>query len=179
MSQQNFNSSRHKDSFGFLRTALTGVTSWTDRQYRHTMVVLPHLANGDIASYNVQLNHDKVLQTYADGFHIHFIPLAAVTGTILIDFAWGWYSMDDTIPDTLPNTGTATLSIDSTDQYKHKLFEIISNMAPPSTEGYSSFILIVIGRNGGTYGNSNEIAILGADIHYITDRNGSINEYTD
>jgi hypothetical protein len=179
MSQTSFNSSRHKDSFGFIRSVLTGVTQFTDRAYRSMKVVLPHMANRDLLSYNVQLNHDKALGTNADGFHIHCIPIAAVTGTILIDYAWGWYSIDDTIPATLPNTGTATLNIAAADQYKHKVFDIITKMAPPTSESYSSFILIEITRNGGTYGNTNEIAILGADVHYITNRNGSINEYDD
>jgi hypothetical protein len=54
MSQTSFNSSRHKDSFGFIRSVLTGVTQFTDRAYRSMKVVLPHMANRDLLSYNVQ-----------------------------------------------------------------------------------------------------------------------------
>ncbi len=166
----------HKDSFGFLRTALTGVTTWTDRQIRNTGVVVPHIAKNDLFSYNIQFNHDKQLGVNIDDFHLHILPVGTVTAgqIIAIDYAWGWYSLNDVIPDTLPNTGTATLELATGDQYKHLLMDIVTNMAHPATEGYSSFCLIKCQRrNDGQDTYASEIAMLGADCHYIVNRNGS------
>lgn len=43
----------YTDSFGFLRIALSGVTTWTDTQLRNTGIVLPTVAKNDVLSYNV------------------------------------------------------------------------------------------------------------------------------
>jgi len=172
----------YTDSFGFLRTALTGVTQWTDVQLRTTGIVLPSIARNDIFSYNVQFPHAKKLASNIADFHIHFVPIpaTAISGDVVIDYSWGWYSINDVIPDTLPNTGTKTISLVGDDQYKHKIAEIVTNMAHPATEGYSSFFLIKLQRKSGapdTY--TGNIAILGADCHYIADRVGSFNVTTD
>jgi len=169
----------HKDSFGFLGTALVGVTTWTPAQFRSTGVVLNEIAKGDVFSYNIQLNHDKKLQSALDGFHIHFIPMTNNSGNVNITYRWGIYHSGDVIPDVLPNTATINLAIDA-EQYKHKRGNVIPSMAIPGTETYSSFVLVHCVRNN----NENDtftgnIALLGADVHYITDRTGSLTEGTD
>ena len=165
----------YRDSFGFLRTALVGVTTWTDRQIRNTGIVVPHINKNDIFSYNVQINHDKKLGTALADFHIHFMPVGEAQGgeVIAIDYAWGFYSVTETIPDTLPNTGTAQIPLLFGDQYKHKFAEIVTNLSV-GNETYSGFLLIKCQRRNDaqdTYGS--EIALLGADSHYISDRAGS------
>lgn len=171
---------RHKDSFGTFRTALAGVTQWTERQYRSTKLVFGCMANADVISYTIQFNHDKQLGAKIDGFHLHYIPLVAATGTILWDIAWGWYNIGDVVPATLPNTVSGvSMSIAAADQYKHSYFELSANMTHPGTETYSSILFMELTRNGGTYGNSNEIAVITCDCHYTTDRLGSAAEYTE
>jgi len=169
----------HKDSFGFLGTALVGVTTWTPAQFRSTGVVLNEIAKGDVFSYNIQLNHDKKLQSALDGFHIHFIPMTNNSGNVNITYRWGIYHDGDVIPDVLPNTATINLAIDA-EQYKHKRGNVIPSMAIPGTETYSSFVLVHCKRNNDENDTfTGNIALLGADVHYITDRTGSLTEGTD
>ena len=160
------------------QTALAGVTQWTLRQIRTTGIVVPHLANSDVFSVVIQLNHAKQQGTPVKSFHIHYMPVASANGTIVFDYAWGFYVKDSVIPDTLPNTGSNTLTLATTDQYKHKIFNIIEDL-PVGAETYSGLLLIKITRNGGTCGPSNEIALLSHDCHILIDRLGSVNEYTD
>lgn len=172
-----------KDSFGFLRTALAGATQWTDRQIRNTGIVVPHIAKTDVFSYNVQFNHDKKQGEAVADFHIHIVPIGAVTGgeVIAIDFAWGFYSFGDTIPDVLPNTtgSPATKTLVAGDQYKSLYFEIKSSLAVGS-EKYSGFLFIkCTRRNDGQDTYTGEFALLGGDCHYQSDRVGSYNETTD
>jgi hypothetical protein len=174
---------RHKDSFGFLRTALSGVTTWTDRQIRNTGVVVPHIAKNDIFTYNIQLNHDLDLESaFLDDFHIHFMPVGASAAgeKIAINFGWGIYSVHSVIPDVLPNTGTAIYTFTGDLQYGHELFEIISDLALPAAISHSSFVFVKCQRRNDaqdTY--ASEIALLGADSHYITDRLGSKYVYSE
>ena len=172
----------YKDTFGFLRTALSGVTTWTDRQLRNTGVVLPHIAKADVFSYNVQFNHDKMLDSAVADFHLHIIPVGVVTAgqVIAIDYSWGFYRFGDVIPDVLPNLNTATFELSTGDQYKHLLFEIVENLAVPTPELYSSFLFIkCTRRNDAQDTYASEIALIGADAHYITNRAGSRNETSD
>jgi len=173
----------HDDIQGILTTALTGVTAYTFRQIRTTGVVLPHVANGDIFSLTLQFSHRKKLGTPLDGVHIHFMPVASANGNIKFEYAWGWFNSGDTIPDTLPNTGdTGDILLATTDQYKHKRSNIAINMAAPASETYSSVLMIKVTRvapAGTNWGNTNEIAILYMDAHFIANGNGSINENTD
>mgnify|MGYP003588076850 FL=1 len=169
----------HKDAFGFLASALSGVTQWTPAQFRNTGVVLNNIAKGDVFSYNLQFNHDKKLQSALDGFHAHLVPLTANSGNIAIDYAWGIYHEGDVIPDTLPNTGTTLIAI-ANQQYVHLIKNIVGSMTIPSTEKYSSFFLIKCTRRNDAQDTfTGDFALLGADVHYITDRLGSMNEVTD
>lgn len=169
----------HDDMKGIISSALVGATQYTLRQYRTTKIVCPHMANTDVLSFSCQIYHRKKLGTNADSFHLHYIPIASANGTIVFDWAWGWYNIGDIIPATLPNTGSTTITLATTDQYKYKIDSIITNMTPPTNEGYGSYLLVSITRNGGTWGASNEIAILDSDAHVLVDRTGSYNEYTD
>lgn len=170
----------YTDSFGFLRTALSGVTTWTDAQLRTTGVVLPTIAKNDVLSYNVQFPHNKSIGSNIADFHLHIIPLAAAAGDVTFTYHWGWFSFGDTIPDVLPNTSTATITLAAADQYKHLYFDIVENMAHPATETYSSFFLIKLQRaNDASDTYTGNIAILGADCHYKADRVGSYNVATD
>lgn len=59
-------------------------------------------------------------------------------------------------------------------QYQNSKYSIITSMAHPTTESYSSFVLIKCQRaNDGTDTYAGELALLGADVHYTSDRYGS------
>lgn len=174
--------SYHKDSFGKLQTALTGGGKWTMRLLRNTKMAFPHIAKSDVFTYTAQFNHDKNTGENADGFHIHFIPIGAVTGgeVIAIDYAWGWLTGNDTFPDTLPNTGTATITLEAGQQYKYLIKDIVKDLDYPENEAYSSeFFIECTRRSDGQDTYSGEFALLDGDAHYPSGRIGSYNEYTD
>ena len=172
----------HRDSFGQMQTALTGVTTWTLRQFRNTKLVVPHIAKQDIFSYKAQLNHDKALLTNLDGFHIHFAPVGVVTAgqIIALDYAWGWVTNDDEIPDTFPNTGTAKYTLQAGDQYKYLIKPFLTNLAYPTGEGYSSeFFVVCQRRNDAQDTYPGEFALVDGDSHYPGNKVGSYNRLTD
>jgi hypothetical protein len=173
----------HNDLKGYITTALTGASQFTNRIYRNTGIAHPHMANTDVLAFVTQIYHNKKMGSNADSFHIHYIPIGSADGTIVFDYSWGWYNVNDTIPDTLPNTGSYTLTLATTDQYKYKISSILTNIAPPANENYGSFLFFRIARNGGTWSpigvNANEICILDADLHVIVDRAGSLYEFSD
>ena len=84
------------------------------------------------------------------------------------------------IPAVLPNTGTTIIPLVAEDQYKMKLKSLITNMAPPPNEGYSSILCVTVTRltTGDTWGTE-EIALAYMDAHVAVDRYGSYMEYTD
>lgn len=170
----------HDDIQGILGTALSGVTQYTPRQYRNTGIVMPHIARNDVFSMQFQMPHAKQLLANLDSVHIHFIPIASANGNIIIDYAWGWYNHEDTVPDTLPNTGSKTITLATTDQYKLKLESLITNLAYPTSEGYSTILLVKCTRltTGDTWGTG-EIALTYMDAHFPKDRYGSYNEASD
>lgn len=173
---------RHKDSFGTLGTLIQGGSTWTLRLLRNTKIAVPHIAKTDVFTYKCQFNHDKLLATNADGFHIHFMPIAAVTGgeVIALDYAWGWLTAGNTFPATLPNTGTATITLADGDQYKYLIKGLLLNLAYPTNEGYSSeFFVEFTRRNDGQDTYTGEFALIDGDAHYIVGQNGSVYEFSD
>lgn len=178
---------QHDDAQGVLGTALTGVTTWTPAAYRSTGIVMNEIASGDVFTMIFQFAHRKKLGTALDGVHIHYIPMGSANGDIAFTYSWGWYNHGDTVPNTLPNTGTvADITLATTDQYKLKINQIVTNLSAPASEAYSSLLFIRIvaaapadGTNWWTSGGTNRIALAYVDAHYITDRGGSRNETTD
>ena len=172
----------HRDSFGQMQSVLTGASTWNLRLIRNSRMVAPHVAKNDVFSYKCQLNHDKALATNLDGFHIHFLPIGEVTAgqIIAVDYAWGWLTSNDIFPDTLPNTGTATYTLVAGDQFKYLIKPIITNLAYPTGEGYSSeFFIVCQRRNDAQDTYPGEFALLDGDVHYQSNRVGSYNEYND
>jgi hypothetical protein len=172
----------HRDSFGILGTAVTGVATWTSRYIRNTKISRPHIAKLDVFSYVCQLNHDKALETNLDGFHIHIIPVGAVAGgeVIALDYAWAWLTNGDIFPDTLPNTGTATITLSAGEQYAYLIKPIISDLDYPVGEGYSSeFYIQCTRRNDGQDTYASEFALIDGDVHYRVNRIGSYSEFND
>jgi len=172
----------HKDSFGLLGSVLIGGATWTNRLLRSTNIVVPHIAKADTFTYKCQLNHDKRLGTNLDGFHIHILPIGTVTAgeVIAIDYAWGWLTDGDVFPATLPNTGTATITLATGDQYKYLTRNIVADIAFPTGEDYSSeFFIECTRRNDAQDTYASEFALLDGDVHYLSDHLGSYNELSD
>jgi hypothetical protein len=142
---------------------------------------MPFLANGDYFTQIVQMPHKKKLGAALGSLHLHWITTAAATGTVIWDYSWGFYNENGSEPigDTLPNTGTTTWNITAADQYLPKVRGIIPSIPAPVDETYSAILLVKIARNGGTWGNNNEIGIRYVDCHVPIDRHGSIEEFSD
>lgn len=172
----------YDDIQGILQTALSGVTQYTFRQYRTTGVVMPHVAESDVFSLTMQMPHSKQLGSQLKSVHIHYIPVASANGTIQLNSTWGWYNIGDTVPDTLPNISSTTITLATSDQYVLKYSTISINLDPPANEGYSSILYIKCQRvtpSGSNWGASNEIALSYVDGHPAKDRIGSFNEASD
>ena len=172
----------HRDSFGQLQTTLTGVTTWTLRALRSTKVVVPHIAKNDAFPYKCQMNHDKALAEALDGFHLHIVPIGAVSGGEIISLDWGyaWLSNGDEFPATFAATGNAPIELHAGEQYKYLIKNVVTDIASTTGEGYSSeFIIQVTRRNDGTDTYAGEFALLDGDVHYTTNHLGSYNEYND
>lgn len=172
----------HKDSFGLIGTVLIGAGTYVTRLIRNTKIAVPHIAKNDTFTYKAQYNHDKVLLTNAEDFHIHLIPIGAVTAgqVINLDWAYGWIKAGDEFPDTLPNTGTTPITLATGDQYKMLIRSVITDLAHPTDESYSSELFVqVTRRNDGTDTYAGEFALLDGDSHYLTTHFGSLNTLTD
>jgi hypothetical protein len=170
----------HDDIQGQLQTALSGVTQYTFKQYRTTGIVMPHIARDDVFSMVFQMPHRKFLGSAIDSVHIHFIPMIGANGNVIISYAWGWYNHDDVVPDTLPNTGSKTIPLVIADQYKQKIVTLITNLAAPASEAYSSILYVKCTRlTAGDTWNSSDLALAYMDAHFLADRFGSYNETTD
>lgn len=175
----------HDDIQGILGTAFAGATTFTPAEYRTSNIVLNEVGTGDVFSMIFQMPHRKKLGTACDSVHLHYIPLVANDGDIAFTYTWGWYNTGDVIPATLPNTGTvADITLASADQYKLKINSLITNLAAPTSETYSSILMVTFtavapadGTNWWTTGN--KIAIVYMDAHFVVDRLGSVNEATD
>ena len=161
---------------------MSGSTSWTDRVIRNTGVVVPHIAKNDIFTYNIQFPHSKKLAEAIADFHLHIVPISLpVAGNIIaIDHSWQFVKFGDVIGVTLTGgSNTATFKLVAADQYKHKYFEVIADMAV-GAETYSSFLLVKCQRrNDGQDTYAGEFALLGGDCHYLVDRLGSQFETND
>jgi len=137
-----FGHNYYDDIQGNLQSALVGATSYTFRQYRSTGLVYPHIAENDIFSMTFQLPHRKKLLTNLDSVHLHLIPIASANGNVKINYSWGWYNRETTIPDTLPNSSSQSIAFVTGDQYKLKITNLVANCAYPEGEAYSSILMI-------------------------------------
>lgn len=172
----------HKDSMSKLGTAISGVTQYTMRALRGTKVTCAHIAKQDIFSDIIQLNHDKTLQAAIDDYHIHFIPIGAVAGgeAIALDVAYAFLTHGNEFPNALTSAGTIRIDLVAGDQYKLKIKQLLTDIAAPANELYSSFLFVeATRRNDGQDTYAHEIAIIGSDAHYPSDRYGSKNVTTD
>ena len=172
----------HKDSFGFLASVLTGGSQWTNRLMRNTKIALPHIAKTDIFTYKCQFDHNKKLETNADDFHVHIIPVGAVTAgqIIFFDYGWAWLKNGDYFPDTFTNTGTAQIELAAGDQYKYMIKSLLLDLPFPTGETYSSELFLQFTRrNDANDTYPGEFALVDGDAHYMSNHLGSYQRLID
>jgi len=178
----------HDDMQGIMTTVSGGSALGTlaIRDTGCTMLSFQN-ANDDIAVQVYQFSHRKKLLTNLDSVHLHYyLPSAPSAGqTCIFNWWWIWYNNGDVIPAIANwNTGTAkTLTFAGTEaQYSTGLVNIITNLSYPANEGYSSILRVKVLRDSTGVGSdtyNDDLGIDYFDVHYITDRNGSLNEAND
>lgn len=188
-----FDPGYYNDSFGIIETAALEATQWTYEQYRDTGLLVPKLRHdqNDYFQLRTQFDHKRKLQSVLGDIHIHIVPLANGAGNIYFSVTHHWHKDGDVIPELSGWTNTLVeVPILTTDQYKHLVKQLVTNINPPVSEGYSSSLLIKVSRLGtnalDTY-NTNagsgtaqaNVALLYMDCHTIQNRHGSINTYED
>lgn len=179
---------RHDDQQGEVRTVPTGAAQWLTAQIGTTGFIINWLQAGqdDYFQVSLQFTHRKALQTALDSFHIHYL-LSSAPGagqTVLLDYAYTWFLVGQAVPLIGTwTTGTYPLTFTGTEaaltQY---IAPVVTNVAAPANETYSSTFLIKITRNStgpgsDTYGG--DFGLLHADAHFVTNRFGSVNEHAD
>jgi hypothetical protein len=87
----------------------------------------------------------------------------------------------DIFPETLPNTGTALITLQAGQQFAYLIKQIVTtNLVPPTGEGYSSeFFIECTRRNDAQDTYAGEFALLDGDVHYKSARFGSKYELSD
>ena len=78
-----------------------------------------------------------------------------------------------------PNAVTVYVKVFATAEPEVGTTTPLTIIPAPANEGYSAILLVKVARNGGTFGNNNEIAIRYVDCHVPIDRFGSVQEYHD
>ena len=178
--------------------AATGVAAMTIENFRDTSFIMEftrHDQDDTIGHFKFQMPHSKVLATSILSAHVHCIPCGSnpVSSQIVrFSYSYVWLNSSGTFPANSGWTnGTSNLTIGTTSQYIGVIHPVVSNITPPSSENYSSWLLFRLSRLGtdgaDTYTQSKpdgtasaNLGILGVDIHVAMDgRSGSINESSD
>jgi len=178
---------RHDDMQGIMTTVSGGSALGTlaIRDTACTMLAFQN-ANDDIAVQVYQFTHRKKLNTNLDSVHLHyFLPNKPnANDTVILQYAWVWYNNGAVIPAIANwNTGTKTHTFTGSEaQYSTGIINVITNLAHPENEQYSSLLRVKVTRDSTGVGSDTYNADLGIDyfdVHFIADRQGSIYEYTD
>ena len=176
---------RYVDQLGYYQPNLGAAALGTTDFQGDGKFYLPTFANNqsDAVSYIFQLNHTKKLGAPITSIHIHMVPLGNSDGDVVFNLRYHWIGMPGVVipaPDDWTPVNNITIGIIGTRDYNT---EVIANLAenissPTSGEGYSSILLVWLQRpTGDSY--AGDVGLLHLDVHYPTDRQGSIKEYTD
>jgi hypothetical protein len=181
---------RYNDIQGNLTTAVSGVTTWTNRFLKtlNAFPVFPHIATTDIFHMTFQMSHAKRLGSPVASVHLHLIPTGVNGGTTAPTYGdttlairWGWYNNLAEVAGTeLPNAASnVVVTVADGDLWKLRIVPLVENLAPPANEGYSSILMVRAERLSAGNVFTGELAIAYMDAHIQVDRQGSILEYTD
>ena len=128
----------------------------------------------------IQINHKYVVDS-AVHLHIHLLNQAAIGATnynVGIEVEWAWAGLDK-VMSTPATESTVDCSFQNASAYTHKVFEL-KDITPAATTGtISSILLLRIKRVAGTTQSyaTNDIFLMGIDVHVEQDTLGSRDEY--
>ena len=179
----------HHDDMQGIMTTVAGGSALGTLAIRDTGCTMLSFQNDndDIAVQVYQFSHRKKLGTNADSLHLHYyLPSApSANQTVIFNWWYTWYNNGGVIP-AIANWITGSpkiLTFTGTElQYSTGLVSIITNLVAPTNEAYSSILRVKVLRNstgGGSDTYDDDLGIDYFDVHYITDRNGSLNEAAD
>lgn len=168
-------------------------SSLTQEEYRDTALTLTFMSHDadDVLTTIMQMAHAKALGSNLGDLHMHVVPMAAGAGDVYFEVSYSWQNVGGTFPATASwTTSNVTASFVAGDQYDHKTITLLSDIAPPASEGYSSILLCTITRLGtntlDTYTTNKDhgtgaanLGILSIDGHIPIDRVGSVNTFSD
>jgi hypothetical protein len=175
------------------------IAGLTIEAYRDTKLLMPFMRRDqdDTLSLIFQFAHRKKLQSAIASVHLHYIPMVnpidVITKNIVYwEYEYYWHNLDASVPAVASwVTGNLTLAIGAADAHISRVFDFFVNIAAPASETYSSFLLFYISRLGSsgaadTYEASKadhtaqaNLCIEGIDVHFQTDRAGSLTEDAD
>lgn len=164
----------------------TGPSELTYEAYRDTPWKLRHFRHdqADELHFTYELPH-RWSKT-ACKLHLHFIPLAAGSGTFAIKGQCIWSQVGAAVPANASwTTFTASKALVAGDQFKQTMISL-ATVEPPANPNESDILLVYLVRDtavdtyetaksGGT-GSAN-IALLKGDLHYRSVKLGTVAEY--
>jgi len=138
----------------------------------------------------LQLSHRKTLNQPLGSIHMHYIPLTATTGNAVFEVYYAWINPmnQELVADAnwtriSPKiTITDVAGAANANVFKTRIVNLGVAIQPPANEGYSSLMFIRVYRPAqadadDTY--TGNIWPTYVDLHYPTDRDGSVYEYSD
>jgi hypothetical protein len=182
----------YSDCFYSAQNAATNTTDLTYEAYRTAgrfVIGCFNYAQDNKIYVLAQINHNRRVGSKIRDVHVHVIPMVAPAAnrTVYwrINYQWGSIGTEFLAP-TSWGTNQTTQTILTTDGFKHLYHELVLNLAVPTIDEVSSYLMCEVIREGATEagddfhdakivgsGNCN-LALLGVDMHYETDRLGSV-----
>jgi hypothetical protein len=172
----------YTDVFGDINTAPTGAAQWLTAQIGTTGFFINWLQAGqnDFFQMKSQIDHRFSKVTPIADIHLHYTlsSVPAAGNTCILNCAYTWVPIGVTIPLIGAwSTFTHTFNFLGTETaLQHNLVTLVSNIAVPANQTYSSLLFFKATRqsNGGgadSYGGN--LGLLYLDAHMLADRPGS------
>lgn len=179
----------YDDALGNFANA-TGVAALVLEEYRDTnykMYFFKH--NADEYIYlATQFPHRRRTSAALADIHLHYIPMVnpASAKVVYLSLEYAWAGIGEEMPaDAGWSKSNPTITINTTDAYKHLLADLATNIAAPAGDTYSSILLLRLGRlgtslndtyddNKGDHTSQANLGLLYVDLHFLCDRFGSI-----
>lgn len=188
---------RHDDMQGSVQAAV-GVSALTTEGYRDTGFLMPFFRHDqdDTLYFTFQFSHRKKPGSPIDSVHIHCVPMVAPSSSpqnVYFAYKYSWQKLGDAFPANASWVASnAVMPVVTADAFEHVYFPIVSNIAAPANETYSSILLFTLQRLGtnimDTYDTNKatppgtaaaNLGLLYVDCHYDTERAGSLLETAD
>lgn len=179
---------RYDDMLGDVSTSPTGASQWLTAQIGTTGFFINWLQSGqnDFTQQKLQMSHMKALGTALKSLHVHYLLSTSPSAgqTVNLNWAYTWVKMNTAVPaigSWASNTHTITFT-GSEAANTHYVESIVTNVAAPANETYSSIFFIKITREsqgGGADSYGGNFGLLYLDGHIQKNRLGSVNESSD